>query len=127
MVKPAQFYAAHGVTSYLRWRNKWCSGYLPWVSVYSYSKRLDGESVQHIFRGNVEFHGTIDWQFEYLALAGHVILWIVKRPEPLLPGHLDNKLVGRRGNGVLVETKHAPDEQEKTEYSSDAHPANLET
>src|SRR5579872_5919357 len=112
MVESAQFHAAHGVTSDPRWCHKWSGGHLPWVSVYAYSKRLNGKSVQDIFRGNVEQHRTAHRQFKHLALAGRPIIGIVKSPQPLLRGYLDDKWASSCSSGVLVETKHTPDEQE---------------
>ena len=52
--------------------------------------------MQHIFRGDIEHHRTIHRQFNNLSsLASRAILWIVKRPLPLLRGHVDDEGVRR--------------------------------
>src|SRR5579863_9283901 len=127
MVEATQFHAAHRVAPDHSRRHERRGGYLPWVSVYAYPQRLDGKPVQHIQRGNIKLHRAIHRQFKRLPLAGYSVLWIIKRPQPLLRGYLDNQRVRRRGNGVLVKAKHPPDEKKETKRACDSQPPDLES
>ena len=96
MEEAAQFHAVHCIVSYLRGCYDWRVGHFPWIRIDAYPKGADRKAVQHIFRGDEELHRAIHRQFNDLrSLAGRAILWIVKRPLPLLRGNLDDE--GVRG------------------------------